>query len=809
MMKKGIYAILAALAVFALVMTGCPGTDTPGTGGGTPATVTITFNLNGGKIGSSTADVVKSDISTSAAFPTSQLPANPTKDGDSSGTYLFDGWSRGASDTTTIIVASTTFTEDTTLYAQYTTVPTGSIAIKYNDNFDGAADVPVIIQTATTIATLRTPATRGTGITFAGWFTENTFKNEVTTSTTLSGNVNLYAKWTIKITFTEDTKPTGMTTTTVVPSPVDLTLPFDNNGVALRSKLKAIKLDATELKYRFDAYYQGSTIVTTTTLFTSDTTITGKIVEDDRLIIRFKFNDDATSPDVIIRLDEGQSFEAAGKRLPYAQTKTGYVFANWVDENGDKVTLESSYIVDTELTQAWYKNSLTSDGELEKLSLDNAGLAIYKFALGSTKLDDYKEFRVTYKVTEAALKASTTRNRVYGNFGTFATQADTTNADRFDATTIDGYQTDSRGTRLLNAPKFNVGDYIVPTGGGRDLGWDATGIVNNIIDPTTGEVIADASITEDTWFTLKYPIGELSTDTNSAFYKDLTGNLYFALGFTTNGSGGRDGDGRPDVTNNAFPIVQLVKDIVLVPKTGSTNITATIPSNTEASFMAYAAPKDVVWCWRGANATAIPDPAPVAPPDYPVAIEDFTVKGSDLDLVLFQNDEGKSGTDQARKRVIISGDTITFDLRTNDYNSGGEFGGGGFSILFEDLGLPELDDDAGNPVADYRSYSKITLTFDIVSTSTDPDYDLTGYQIIFSAVNPSGGGDVTGVNGQSGNPGQYVGIQPGTDVSYWFSTDKLNVGASGAGVAVRANNYSSTNVPIQCTIKVKSITFNK
>jgi uncharacterized repeat protein (TIGR02543 family) len=107
-MKKGIYAFLAVLIVFALAMMGCPNDSDDG------GTTTYTVTFITGEGGSTVAPItgVKSGA-------TITRPATPTKSGQS-----FAGWGKDEAGTALWNFDIDTVTKNTTLYAQW--IPSGS-----------------------------------------------------------------------------------------------------------------------------------------------------------------------------------------------------------------------------------------------------------------------------------------------------------------------------------------------------------------------------------------------------------------------------------------------------------------------------------------------------------------------------------------------------------------------------------------------------------------------------------------------------------------------------------------------------------
>jgi uncharacterized repeat protein (TIGR02543 family) len=125
MMKKSIFAFLAVLTVFAMVMTGCPGT---GPGGET--TYTVTFDAKGGT-------PEPQPITGLKAGDTIQRPSpNPTKED-----FDFDGWYKEEAYTNRWNFTNDTVTKDITLYAKWKAdVGTAITQIKINGiDFDTLA----------------------------------------------------------------------------------------------------------------------------------------------------------------------------------------------------------------------------------------------------------------------------------------------------------------------------------------------------------------------------------------------------------------------------------------------------------------------------------------------------------------------------------------------------------------------------------------------------------------------------------------------------------------------------------------------
>ncbi|MCL2844319.1 MAG: InlB B-repeat-containing protein [Chitinivibrionia bacterium] len=141
---------------------------------------TITFNSQGGSNVSPITRAVGSSIT---------LPS-PTRNG-----FTFDGWFTEASDGTRI-ASPHTITEDITVFAQWTAIPTFTITF----NSQGGAEHAPITREVNTNINLPNP-TRA-GFTFNGWFTEASGETRIFSPHTITENITLFAQWTAIPTFT-------------------------------------------------------------------------------------------------------------------------------------------------------------------------------------------------------------------------------------------------------------------------------------------------------------------------------------------------------------------------------------------------------------------------------------------------------------------------------------------------------------------------------------------------------------------------------------------------------------------------------
>ena len=190
MMKKGFFAILTVLTVFALVMTGCP---TPAsTTTTTPKLYTVTFDGNGQ---TSAASTVPKPVKQTKEGGEITLP---TASSLKKTNFNFGGWSEDE-DGTAISGTKYTPDEDTTLYAVWT--PSGGGGSTYTVTFDkngGTTDANPTTKTggASGVGTLPAQPTK-TDNTFKEWNTAANGSGTVFTATTpVTAAITVYAQWT-------------------------------------------------------------------------------------------------------------------------------------------------------------------------------------------------------------------------------------------------------------------------------------------------------------------------------------------------------------------------------------------------------------------------------------------------------------------------------------------------------------------------------------------------------------------------------------------------------------------------------------
>ncbi|MBP7222207.1 MAG: InlB B-repeat-containing protein [Sedimentibacter sp.] len=146
----------------------------------TANTYAITYNLNGGTNSGSNPATYTYGVGVTLS--------SPTRTG-----YTFGGWYKESTFNTAVAAISATSTGTVTLYAKWTA---NTYAITYNLNGGTNSGSNPATYTYGVGVTLSSP-TR-TGYAFGGWYKEPTFNTAVAAiSTTSTGTVTLYAKWTI------------------------------------------------------------------------------------------------------------------------------------------------------------------------------------------------------------------------------------------------------------------------------------------------------------------------------------------------------------------------------------------------------------------------------------------------------------------------------------------------------------------------------------------------------------------------------------------------------------------------------------
>lgn len=151
----------------------------------------ITFNANGGQLGSDMQSVIR----TGSDGKLPSLPA-PTRSG-----YVFAGWwsGNGSPDYGSQVTGSTVFSSDSTVYARWST---GTYDIIFDPNggqlFGSLvqADGRLAYATGTDgrLAMLPVPVDSA-GRTFGGWWTDPSGGTRVTRDTVFSAGCTLYARW--------------------------------------------------------------------------------------------------------------------------------------------------------------------------------------------------------------------------------------------------------------------------------------------------------------------------------------------------------------------------------------------------------------------------------------------------------------------------------------------------------------------------------------------------------------------------------------------------------------------------------------
>lgn len=448
-MKKGIYAVLALLTVFALVM------GTVSCGGGSDDTKwEVTFDLNGGP-GTPPDPITVKDGDAIGTLPT---VAN-------SATQIFQGWFVATSGGTKI-TSDYVVTKDQTLYAQWGTYdPDTQWLVEFDLNYTGAAAVTAIAVAKGTAAGAAFPADPArTDYLFTGWFESATAAagdTVYTKDTKIEKNLKLYANWKqdlVVVNFDTNKPATGyesITLNSIEPKPIkrgaevgDLPPAITEYGVGDAAvKLLTVGLYFTGWNTKADG---SGDAVTAKSTFSADTnTVYAQWLSWDTTTQLAVLFDVGTKPNpdvhkiVVIAKSPGLVPKADWPEDP---ERAGWYFVEWVETDigtGDTYQVatsgtskdyggktngtysqadqdaDPSHVKDTEkpytpftetttIFANWYPEggytpeeppSGTDLENAQMVTLENAWFAIYKFVIPSdSKWENYNKITVEYMV---------------------------------------------------------------------------------------------------------------------------------------------------------------------------------------------------------------------------------------------------------------------------------------------------------------------------------------------------------------------------------------------------------------------------
>ena len=222
--------------------------------------VTVTFDYNGGKVGSSRSS--EADYDYASTFSSIKPSTNPTKSH-----ATFKHWSTVSDGTGTAVSGTSSVTTSTTYYAIWdSTEITYESPVTLNTNFTSETG-SYRSYTAGTAYTLPEPtAAEQTALklTFAGWYEDEDFtpaKKVTSIPATATGEKTFYAKWTATVTF--DTQGGSSVTAQTV----------TYNGKAT-APTAPTKTGATEFLGWYTGTVSGSTVTLASDAYDFDTAVT-------------------------------------------------------------------------------------------------------------------------------------------------------------------------------------------------------------------------------------------------------------------------------------------------------------------------------------------------------------------------------------------------------------------------------------------------------------------------------------------------------------------------------------------------------
>src|ERR1035437_1693205 len=271
----------------------------------TVPTYTVTFNGNGSTGGS---------MANESASVATALSANAfTRTG-----YTFTGWNTAANATGTAYAngASYPFSASTTLYAQWTTVPTYTVTFNGNGSTGGS----MANESASVATALSANAFTRTGYTFTGW---NTAANATGTayangaSYPFSASTTLYAQWTTVPTYTVTFNGNGSTGGSMANEVASVATALSANAFTRTGYTFTgwnTAANATGTAYATGASYPFSA---STTLYAQWTTVPTYTVT---------FNGNGSTGGSMAN----ESASVATALSANAFTRTGYTFTGWI-----------------------------------------------------------------------------------------------------------------------------------------------------------------------------------------------------------------------------------------------------------------------------------------------------------------------------------------------------------------------------------------------------------------------------------------------------------------------------------------------
>lgn len=259
--------------------------------------------------------------------------------------YDFAGWF-DAAEGGNAITLETPFTTDKTIYARWTK----AIEVTLDENYaEQPAEKAVAYAYGGKLTSLPTPVREDYD--FMGWFDAAEGGNAVTNDTVYTANATIYAQWKLKIVVTVDQNYTG--------KPENTTQKANHGKLSPLPQVPATRNagteEAPELWY-CDGWFteaEGGTKVTTSTVFTENTTIYAHW----RLAykVTFDLNYEGSADPQILTANSGNGNKFTSDVYPATPEREGYEFLGWYTdpEAGTSINVYTTYTKDTVVYARW------------------------------------------------------------------------------------------------------------------------------------------------------------------------------------------------------------------------------------------------------------------------------------------------------------------------------------------------------------------------------------------------------------------------------------------------------------------------